>query len=116
MSRAVAAAAVLFLLSATPAEAKTAFTPPLGPALGDFVTCMAQNVGTKTRSVRISIRASDGVELAAQTYDLAPGAVLAPVSESAWGSYCVFEGLSRTVRGFAAITHDNTTLLVVPAE
>lgn len=116
MSSAAAALAALVVLTAPAAQAKTTFTPPLGPALGDFVTCMVQNVGTKTRSVRVSIRASDGVELAGQTYELAPGRMLAPVSESAWGSYCVFDGASRTVRGFAAITHDNATLLVVPAE
>lgn len=108
--------AALVLLTSTAADAKTRFTPPLGPAFGDFVTCIVQNVGKKPRTVRISLHAGDGVELAAQTYEIAPGRMLAPMSEAVWGAYCAFEGLNRKVRGFAAITRSNETLLMVPAE
>lgn len=116
MSR-LAALAALVLLTATAAEAKTRFTPPLGPAFGDSVSCIVQNVGTKARTVRVSLHASDGVELAAGTYEIAPGRILVPMSEAVWGAYCAFEGLNRKVRGFAAQRNDaNETLLLVPAE
>lgn len=114
-SHALAALAILALLTASAADAKSSFTPPLGSELGRFVTCVVQNVGTKTRSVTVTLRGSDGSALASGTYDVAPGQVLNPASEIGFGNYCEFEGLSRTVRGFVALTEGNTTWLVLPA-
>lgn len=114
-SHALASLAILTLLTASAADAKSSFTPPLGAELGRFVTCVVQNLGTKTRSVTITLRGSDGSALASGSYDVAPGQVMNPASESGFGNYCEFEGLGRTVRGFVALTEGNTTWLVLPA-
>jgi len=114
--RSVPAALLLtLLLTASAAEAKSTFTPPLGAEAGSIVSCIVQNLGTKDRSVSVVLHGSDGSSLAAGTYNVLPGQVLSLVGAVGFGNYCEFEGLSRTLRGFVAVTSGNTVLVMLPA-
>ncbi len=115
MPRALAALSIWILWTASPAAAKTWFTPPVSAETGENAICVVQNLGTRTRSVEMAMRLSTGEPLLAGPVDVGPGEAVSPLSAQGSLLYCSFEGLSRTVRGFIAVRNDDTTYLVLPA-
>jgi hypothetical protein len=114
-SRALATLATLILLTASAAEAKPWFTPPVGAVGSATSDCVVQNLGTQTRTVNITLYVTTGSALLSGSFDVDPGEVVSPISAGGYGNYCAFEGLSRTVRGFIAVREADTTYLVLPA-
>jgi hypothetical protein len=106
------------LALALPVAAKPTFTPPVSVGTGAAVHCVVQNIGTKARTVAVEVRDATGMVLAAVPEVIvqpgtfqAPAGVLAPST----GAACVFDGLSRTMRGYIRVTADGTTQTVIPA-
>jgi hypothetical protein len=102
--------------SAAVADAKPSFTPPVSATAGAIIDCTVQNVGTKPRTVNVVARGNDGAQIAFGEVEVAPGAVRAVVTAGPGDdTYCEFEGLTRTVRGFIHVIDDVATTVLLPA-
>lgn len=115
MRRSLAALVAPIVLTASTAGAKPAFTPPADAGVGMTAFCVLQNVGSKLRSVSVTLRDADGAVLLDGSFPSQPGAISKPVGGLAPGPvYCEFDGLNRSVRGFIELKQGTTTLAVLP--
>jgi len=100
-SLAVLALAVAVGVPATSRAGGSLFTPP-APANADSVACLVQNLGPDEEFVTARLHDLDGVVIASTTGAVGGGAVRAFADSDAnvGLSYCEFEGLSKSLRGF----------------
>lgn len=117
MLRAALVPILLLLASAAPASAgRVLVTPPVG-STGETVQCLVTFLGDEATSATATLyNGSKIVAAGGSPNAIDPGISAPAVLVGANGFFfCTFEGLTKDMRGYIALSSSGQTLLVLPA-